>query len=192
MRFPGMLDPPRRRFTLADAMLLVAATAPGLIMLRTAAGLGLFTTDPKSRPGREFIEHLAIAGGCILVPMALVVLALSLLARRTETRDVAQGPGFTACVVLVVASVLPIAYFVVRVAKADALNRNIEISLNFNNSFGRLELYGGPMIAGAWLALALSGGWRPGKTWLDRLGCLVGACYILMFLYTQLYFLLAY
>ena len=49
MRFPGMLDPPRRRFTLADAMLLVAATAPGLIMLRTAAGLGLFTTDPKSR-----------------------------------------------------------------------------------------------------------------------------------------------
>jgi hypothetical protein len=189
-----MHDPPVRRFTLADAMLFVAATAPGLVLLRIGAGLGLFSTEraPNAPWGREFIEYLATAGGCLLVPIALLVLVLSLRGRRTQSRDIAQGPGFTACVALIVASVLPIAYFAVRVAKADGINRSIEISLNFNNSFGRLELYGGPMIAGAWLALALSGRWRPRKTWLDRLGCLVGACYIIMFTYTQVYLLVAY
>ena len=190
----GMHDPPVRRFTLADAMLLVAATAPGLVLLRIAAGLGLFSTErgPNDPWGRDFIEQLAIAGGCLLVPIALLVLVLSLRGRGTQSRDIAQGPGFTACVALVVASVLPIAWFAVRVAKADEFNRSNEISLNFNNSFGRLELYGGPMIAGAWLALALSGRWRPGETWLDRLGCFVGACYIIMFVYTKLYLFIAY
>jgi hypothetical protein len=173
---------------------LVAATAPGLVLLRIAAGLGLFSTErgPKDPWGREFIEYLGIAGGCILVPIALVVLVLSLRRRRTQSRDRIQGPGFTACVALVVASVLPIAWFAVRVARADDLNRHNEIRLNFNNSFGRLELYAGSMIAGAWLALALAGRWRPGETWLDRLGCLVGACYVMMFIYTQLFLLLAY
>ena len=68
----GMHDPPGRRFTLADAMLFVAATAPGLVLLRIAAGLGLFSTEPvPNEPwGREFIEYLAIAGGCLLVPIA--------------------------------------------------------------------------------------------------------------------------
>ena len=160
-----MHDPPGRRFTLADAMLLVAATAPGLVFLRIAAGLGLFTRErgPNDPWGRDFIEQLAIAGGCLLVPIALLVLVLSLRGRRSQSRDIAQSLGFTACVALVVASVLPIAWFAVWVAKADEFNRSNEISLNFNNSFGRLELYGGPMIAGAWLALALSGRWRPGR-----------------------------
>jgi hypothetical protein len=33
-------------------------------------------------------------------------------------------------------------------------------------------------IAAAWLILALSGRWRPERTWVDRLGCLIGLAWI--------------
>jgi hypothetical protein len=185
-------DPPPRRLTLADAMLLVAATAPSLVLLRIAAAMGLFTIDPKAKspPGREFVEHLSLGGGCVLVPLALSVLILGLRHRRATRREVIHGPGFVACLALFIATMLPAAHFAVRVAIADELNRPNEVALNFNNSFGRLTHGAGPMIAGAWLALALTGRWRPGPSWMDRLGCCIGGCSIIMYIYTEIYFLL--
>jgi hypothetical protein len=41
----------------------------------------------------------------------------------------------------------------------------------------RLDLYS-PAVAGAWLALALSGRWRPERDWLDRAGRVLGVCWI--------------
>jgi hypothetical protein len=197
---PEMLDSPRRRLTMADAMLLVAALAPGLILLRIAARLGLFARPPSnSPPGREFLEHLAVAGGSLLFPLALAVIVLTLREPHRARRDAIRRPGFVSCVALAVAAILPIAHFLVRVATVKKANlpaavnqRNFtaELSLSFNNMFGRLESEAGPMIAGAWLALALTGRWRPGPSWLDRLGCLVGACFIVMYIYIQCYFVL--
>jgi hypothetical protein len=184
--------PPPRRFTLADAMLVVAVMAAALFLLRIGAGLGLFTIDPgaKSPPGRDFVEHLSVGGGCVLVPLALTVVALSLRDGRPTRYESTHAPGFVACLAMLVAAILPAAYFVVRVTTADELNRANEIALNFNNSFGRLTSGAGPMIAGAWLALVLTGRWRPRPTWIDRLGRGIGGCFIIMYLYTELYFLL--
>jgi hypothetical protein len=49
------------------------------------------------------------------------------------------------------------------------------VSLVF--SLLRLDLYS-PAVAGAWLALALSGRWRPERDWLDRAGRALGVCWI--------------
>jgi hypothetical protein len=42
-----------------------------------------------------------------------------------------------------------------------------------------IDLHGtSKAIAAAWLILALSGRWRPERTWIDRLGCLIGLAWI--------------
>jgi hypothetical protein len=192
---PATPDQPRRRFNLGDVMVLVAASAIALVLLKTAVGLRLFTPAPKSLPFRNLIEYLSVAGGCILVPLTLALIASSLRDRRASRRDVIQGVGFVSCVTLVLAAILPVVYFMVRVAKAqewltdDGINP--DLAVGFNNMFGVLKLEAGPMIAGAWLALALTGRWRVGPSWPDRVGCLVGACYILMYAQAQLYFVLS-
>jgi hypothetical protein len=181
-----------RRFTLAEAMLLVAATAPGLVLLRIAAGLGLFTDDPRSEapPSRQFIEHLSVFGGCILFPLALAVLVLSLRDRRPVRRDVIQGSGFVARVAVAISAILPVARFLVRVGTAPAADISNALPLNFNNMFGSLEKDACLMIVGAWLALAVTGRWQLGPSWTSRLGCVIGVCFVLMYVYTECYFLL--
>ena len=192
---PVRPDQPHRRFNLGDVMVLVAASAIALILLQTAVGLRLFTPTPKSLPIRNLIEYLSVGGGCILVPLTLALIVSSLRDRRASRRDDLQSVGFVSCVVLVLAAILPVVYFVVRVVKAqewhpdDGINH--ELAVGFNNMFGVLKLEAGPMIAGAWLALALTGRWRVGPSWTDRVGCLVGACYILMWAHAQLYLVLS-
>jgi hypothetical protein len=40
----------------------------------------------------------------------------------------------------------------------------------------------GPMIAGAWSILLLSRRWRPEPGWIDRMGTIIGACWIVEWL----------
>jgi hypothetical protein len=192
---PGTPDQPPRRFNLGDVMVLVAASAFALVLLQTAVSLRLFTPAPKSLAGRNLIEYLSVAGGCILVPLTIALIVSSLRDGRASRRDALQGVGFVSCVALVLAAILPVVYFVIRVAKAQEWlteeGINPDLAVGFNNMFGVLKLEAGPMIAGAWLALALTGRWRVGPSWIDRVGCLVGACYILMYAHAQLYFVLA-
>ena len=185
-----MHDLPPRRFALADVMALVAATAPGLIVLRAAVNLDLFNLppNPKAPRGRHFIEYLSVSGGCILGSLTFAVLVLSLYKPRGEIREIIGGPGFVACAAVAAASVLPVVYFAIGMTCDIGLG-SLRVPLYLNNLFGRLAHGAGPMISGAWIALALSGRWRPGPTWTDRLGCMLGIGWICMYVYIQLYFI---
>ncbi len=44
----------------------------------------------------------------------------------------------------------------------------------------------GPVVAAVWLLLALSGRWRPERSWIDRLGRVVGATWIVVTLLSTL------
>jgi hypothetical protein len=44
----------------------------------------------------------------------------------------------------------------------------------------------GPAVAAVWFVLALSGRWRPERSWIDRLGRLVGASWIVISILTAL------
>ena len=61
-------------------------------------------------------------------------------------------------------------------------------AMPFNNMFARWIVGAGPMILGAWIALAFQGRWRPIPTWTDQAGCVLGACFLLIYLYGQIYF----
>jgi hypothetical protein len=179
-----------RRFTLADVMVLVAATAPGLLLLRAAVDLDLFnrSANPKAPPGRNFVEYLSVSGGCILSTLTFAVLVLSLYKARGNFRQIIGGPGFIACAAVAAASVLPVCYFAIGMMCDTGLG-SFRAPLYFNNLFARLTHGAGPMIGGAWIALALSGRWRPGPAWTDRLGCMLGLAWIFIYVYSELYFI---
>jgi hypothetical protein len=181
-------NPGRRRFTLIDAMLLIAATTPGLVLLRVASGMGLFTDSPKISWGTQFIEYLTVAVGCLLVPMSFAVLAISVCDRRTSPGEVVRGIGFITCLTIAVSAIFAFAFFIVRVATTSELDRAAEMSIQFNNFFGRMKYVAGPMILGVWMALALTGRRQP-PTWMDRLGFLIGIGVVLLFVYPELYHL---
>jgi hypothetical protein len=60
-------------------------------------------------------------------------------------------------------------------SRARAVPHYRAINLVFN--LLRLDLYS-PAVAGAWLALVLSGRWRPEPDWIDRAGRAFGVCWI--------------
>ena len=115
------------------------------------------------------------------------VLILGLYRAHPSRRDAAQGPGLVACFVAMAASILPIIWLVGRVLTESRLPYP-NYSVPFNNVFGHWMIAAGPMILGAWIALALQGRWRPKPTWTDRAGCVLGACFVLIYLYAEIYF----
>jgi hypothetical protein len=185
-----MPDDPHRKFSLADAMVLVAATAPGLILLRTASDLGLFnlSSNPKSPPGRLFIEYLSTSSGCVLGSLTFAVLVLCLHRPWPNRREVIGRPGFVACAAAAAAAFLPLAYFVVGLTSPTDLGSITP--MYFNIMLAQFTHGAGAMIIGAWIALALVGRWQPGPTWKDWLGCVIGACWICIYVCFHLYFIM--
>ena len=161
-----------------------------MIVLRATVDRGLFNLPPnrKAPPGRSFVEYLSISGGCILGSLTFAVLVLSLYKPRGKLREIIGGPGFVACAAVALASVLPVAYFAIGMMCDTGLG-SLQVTLYFNNLFWRLTHGAGPMISGAWIALALSGRWRPGPLWTDRLGCVLGISWICIYVYCELYFI---
>ena len=90
-------------------------------------------------------------------------------------------------VVAIAAAILPIVWFVGRVVTESRLPYP-NYSIPFNNAFGRWMSAAGPMILGAWIALALQARWRPSTTWMDRAGCVLGGCFVVVYLYAEIYF----
>jgi hypothetical protein len=183
-------DIPERRFSLADAMVLVAATVPGLMLLRSAVALGSFSLSPNPQAprGRIFIHELSVSNGCILGSLTFAVLVLSFHRPRPNLREVIGRPGFVACAAVMAASLLPLVHFVIGVTTLTATG--LKVDLYFNNTMLWLVNSAGPMIIGAWIALALVGRWRPAPTWKDRLGCVLGVCWIFIYVSTELYFIM--
>jgi len=173
---------------------MIAAITPGLVLIRVGMGLGLFEfgtlTEPGGRPSplaRQLVEFFNVGGGCILAGLVPAVLMIGLYRAQPSRREAARGPGLVACFVAVAASILPLVWFAGRVLIESRLRYPI-YSVPFNNMFGRWMIAAGPMILGAWIALAIQGRWRPNPTWTDRVGCVLGSCFLLIYLYSEIYF----
>ena len=91
------------------------------------------------------------------------------------------------CFVAVAACILPILWFAGAVL-VESRSPYPHYLVAFNNLFGRWMYAAGPMILGAWITLAFLGHWRLNPTWADRAGCVLGLCFVLIYLYMELYF----
>jgi hypothetical protein len=155
--------------TVGDTMILVAVTAAGFATAR--ACLPVMRGSTPAFGMRISATFVALALTIGLIPLRL---------RPPRPRRLGRNPGMVACcaVVLAMAFILAeqaISWLNPATGAALVVPHYRTINLVFN--LMRLDLYS-PAVAGGWLALAMSGRWRPEPDWLDRAGCALGACWI--------------
>ena len=106
------------RITIADVMVMIAATALGLVFVRYENYIGIFDKVAGGLPGQLFVARLMFLCEPPLFAWTLAVLILGLRRRRSVEHPVVRGPGFVACVAVLVAVLDRGAYFAARVAAA--------------------------------------------------------------------------
>jgi hypothetical protein len=182
--------------TIADGMILVAATAAGMVLLRAAYAdlwrdwaeklLALLRPWPEDSWGWTFAEGFSRALLLMFYPIPLAaawtmgMVAIRLRSPRPALRRVAREPGFVACAM---ATLVVAAHALALWAGAHLENRFSYAAPKLlhevcRNAFALLASHAGWAVLVGWLTLALSGRWRGERCWIDRLGRLLGAYWI--------------
>jgi hypothetical protein len=173
--------PARRRFTLADAMVLVAATAAGLPLSQA-----FYAALIENRPGRlgpirsasdllRYAPTGAVAASPCLALWSLALTLLVLRRPRPRWRRLMTRPGPVACLAAAAAYAACTAMLALLwalpghgVGPPDwALLPALILPLQI-----------GIAVAATWSLLALTRRWRPEPVWIDRWGRLLGLCWI--------------
>jgi hypothetical protein len=205
--------PPARRFTMMDAMLLVAATAIGLGLVRefdrdfTSFIRDTYYQGWESQFGKAvgmILRVIALTLPCALA-WTVATLALRLRPPRPPWRRLMRQPGFVACLAaplpaavamlhravycyldtytnVITPHSLPSPPFITHGAITSS-GMPVDSPPEFWSSiFSGISTFTGPAIsmtvAVAWIILALSGRFRPERSWIDRLGRGLGVFWI--------------
>ena len=170
---------PRRRFTIADAMILVTAAAVGALALRSyLPGFLQLFGSLRTIPGDRFGLFLALAcvrgpGSCLAVPLMAGLVGLRLRRPRPPWRRIRDEPGFVAGVVGLVSLVPGLAWH-----SAIRHRPGFHSRASFDQVWYLWTHWTPEAVAGAWLALWLAGRWRPTPDWVDRAGRALGVFWV--------------
>jgi hypothetical protein len=170
-------DPRPRRFTLLDLMVLLAAAAPGLALLRPSApsvssafgwtpwlDVTLPGTDWVTRGlgGPGFTMDLLIDCTNLVLPFLAIetvaILALRWVRPRPPWRQSVRQPGQAAC--------------------AAATLGLLALLGPWPPGIRLAPLLPGGLAAGAWLGLAATRRWHPERSWIDRAGRALGIAWL--------------
>lgn len=181
-----------RRFGLSGVLVLVAGTAVGLVPVRFAASQVLYgdTGVQNVGPVRKVLQRLHVYGTPLVASWTLAVLAVGVAGPGAPPwRRSARRPGVVAGVAVALAVALSVTYFA---AKEHASRGSVPplLSQHYVNLMATSAHYSGLMVLGSWLALAMTGRWRTGPDWTDRLGVALGAWWPAVFLFDQSYFII--
>jgi hypothetical protein len=160
-----------RRFTLLDAMVLVAATALGMAVSRAMHA---------ALPAHFFQRNIIYRVFPYLVSTTFGLLALSLRQPRPKLRRLMTRPGAAACVTPSLALVATAATTALQYLTASGWTWS---NPPFLATWASNSREGPPFaVASAWAMLALTSRWRARPSWIDRLGRLLGLGWIAMYL----------
>ena len=174
-----------RKLTLSDAMIVGAATATALAVTRRADLWDYSWT--WSEPYRDILCHIrwnCFGASFVIAAWSLAFLILRLRRPRPMLRRLARQPGMVACTVAtVVLGIKLINYLSVAGVLAIDLSSatawyylSEEVS---SDEFPFVPSEVGCAVAAAWTIQAIGGRWRPEPSWIDRLGGLLGAFWIM-------------
>jgi hypothetical protein len=175
-------DRPRRRFTLADLMIVVAAAGVGAMFLRWLGETPTFVLLRVPWPW-AYSFLLGLCPFLVVAPLAL--LAMRARAPRPPWRRIFRQPGAVACLAVVADVVSHDLLFGVR-AFINSLRESpfrFGIEYYFNPIF-----YAGRAVALAWAILALAHIWHPEPGWIDRAGRAFGVAMIGLWLLVTIRF----
>lgn len=158
-----------RRFTIADAMILVGAAATAFFGIRSGVSF--------SGSGR-LIDSIIDVASYLLLSFGTAAVILRAVPPRPPLRRVRRQPGLIACVAVLITG--------------SAWSIGLTISLEYAEPFyhpvpallpiliDRLPEVDRNALAVvvAWSTLALSGRWHAERFWIDRLGRAIGLLWI--------------
>ena len=169
----------QRRFVLADAMILIVATAIGTALVRTYL-LDIMASMPRRGiwmpPNPRIRTQIAmravlLAGVPLLAVWTVALLLLRLRRPRPRLRRLFRQPGAIACAVVMLAVPLDAPWMVL------IFNTGYWDTYNAANIIVN-HVGGGYVVLGGWSTLALSGRWRAEPSWIDRAGRIIGVAWI--------------
>jgi hypothetical protein len=188
-----------RRFTLADAIVLVAATAVGLALAREWIRLASLTppifrydTGPMPRGplcGLAPLTRWVVLGWPVVAMWTFAVVVLRLRRPRPRGRRLFAPPGVAACVVAA-GVVMMEAVYTASLSIPNFFRAPLPGTLAGLAEDGRVrqmtywtihavvENSVGFAVLAWWVALALARRWRPERGWIDRAGLAVGGLWI--------------
>ncbi len=188
-----MARPGAPKTTLADLMILIAATSFGLgcyvLLDNSISGgqrylFGLFERPRAGWTSSAVADRMAGAVATMLPVFGGWTFALPVLAARRprpHRRRLARGPGLTACV----ASMVGILASVGVTGLAIALRWFVDGATTLSNNFwfrlpilDDLVIFSGVAVASAWGSKAVAGRWRPIPDLVDRAGRFLGLLWI--------------
>jgi hypothetical protein len=165
---------PPRKFSLADAMVLIAAIALGFCLVRLTFPSW---SDIRSAKGGMSTFLIIQNTGQLVVPflvtLTFALLMLRLRRPRPRLRRVLSQPGSTACIAATIAIVVEIAWIGSLLAVGS---RFIHLSSVFVGYAQQVSF----AVLGGWTILAVSGRWRNDPSWIDRAGRVMGMAWIVM------------
>lgn len=159
---------------LADIMLLVAATALGLVGTRLC-----YLQMRQIQTDLFHPENLVVLASPTMAAVSLALLISECTLRRRKFSDLSRCPGFAANGVTALVMAL---MFVHRLALNPHTLRGFRIITLFDYGFfwpATSEVGEGVLVC--WITLACTGCWRPEPTWIDRTGRVLGVVWIIGF-----------
>jgi hypothetical protein len=189
----------RRTFTVLDALILIAVTAMGLVWWRILAQYGLV---PDSL-GSHFLEaslRERLRSGLLIAVFEIYPLMVAwtfglLLLRLRNPRPrlvrMARQPSFVAeCAVLMALAVTVgelagwrvagcgLGKFAVLALRGQAFREMLDNGLSFDETIKQIAA----AVGSVWGVMFLGRALRPEKSWIDRLGRVVGVLWMVMYL----------
>lgn len=156
---------PCRKFTLADIMILVAASAAGLALARTVL---------KTQNSPWYFAYPMGAGSPIVLGLTVGLLVIRLRKPRPAARRLFRQPGAAASLVAL-ASVAVWSVFLGIAAGSGNPDRGLD-------GFSYVGFSAGPAVLGAWILLGITQTGRREPGWIDRLGLALGCAWIALML----------
>jgi hypothetical protein len=167
-----------RGFTLADAMILIAAMAVGLGLIRADRGYRYYARNPQT------VTMLADDSAILLACGTLAFLALRLRRPRPGWRHLARQPGMTACGAVAVWGAVECAMLILDRAR---LARRSFVFWGFppvsTSFYQMLPSIAAPAVTVAWLTLAFTSCCRAEPGWLDRSGRALGVAWLALYVF---------
>lgn len=185
---------PGRAFGLLDAIILVGAAAAGATSIRPVLhygrGMPNFFREYFPALGPLFFAAYSDLVVEFLVPwlasLTLAFLAIRLRKPRPRFRRLMQQPGTVACVA---------AAFVMAIGVASASAAIGVVGLNASENLedfclpvlSRIFNMASIAVVAVWSFIALAGRWKPEAGWIDLMGRVVGATWILIFIISSFF-----